>query len=140
MKGYKKVVFTEGLISRINDILTEVDKIQSIIDKETFIREVETQGWFGKKKIHREYWNITEFHNLLMKHVFKGSIIHKCFNIKLVRISGVCDMVYGIVKADFYIRLKTLQTLSNTIHSDNEALIDDVLYSVLLEVLPVVNP
>ena len=137
MKGYKKVVFTEGLISRINDILTEVDKIQSIIDKETFIREVETQGWFGKKKIHREY---SEFHNLLMKHVFKGSIIHKCFNIKLVRISGVCDMVYGIVKTDFYIRLKTLQTLSNTIHSDNEALIDDVLYSILLEVLPVVNP
>ena len=137
MKGYKKVVFTEGLISRINDILTEVDKIQSIIDKETFIREVETQGWFGKKKIHRD---ITELHNLLMKHVFKGSIIHKCFNIKLVRISGVCDMVYGIVKTDFYIRLKTLQTLSNTIHSDNEALIDDVLYSVLLEVLPVVNP
>ena len=137
MKGYKKVVFTEGLVSRINDILAEVDKIQSIIDKETFIREVETQGWFGKKKIHRD---ITELHNLLMKHVFKGSIIHKCFNIKLVRISGVCDMVYGIVKTDFYIRLKTLQTLSNTIHSDNEALIDDVLYSVLLEVLPVVNP
>ena len=135
MKGYKKVVFTEGLISRINDILTEVDKIQSIIDKETFIREVETQGWFGKKKIHREYWNITEFHNLLMKHVFKGSIIHKCFNIKLVRISGVCDIVYGIVKTDFYIRLKTLQTLSNDTYSGNEALVDDELYSVLLEVV-----
>ncbi len=140
MKGYKTVVFTEGLVDRINDILTEVDKVQSIIDKETFIREVETQGWFGRKKTHREYWSITEFHNLLMKLVFKGGIIHKCFNIKLVRISGVCDMVYGIVKTDFYIRLKTLQTLSNTIHSDNEALIDDVLYSILLEVLPVVNP
>ena len=53
MKGYKSVVFTEGLVNRIKDILTEVNKVQSIIDKETFIREVETQGWFGKKKIHR---------------------------------------------------------------------------------------
>ena len=85
MKGYKTVVFTEGLVSRINDILTECDKVQSIIDKETFIEEVETQGWFGRKKTHREYWNITEFHNLLMKHVFKGSIIHKCFNIRPIR-------------------------------------------------------
>lgn len=135
MKGYKTIVFTESLVSRINDILTEVDKVQSIIDKETFIREVETQGWFGKKKIHREPWDKSEIHSFMKKYIMYGTPVHKCFFIQLSNFLNVCDIVYKIEKTSFHTKLKTLQTLSNNTNSDNEALIDNELYSVLLEVV-----
>ena len=135
MKGYKKVVFTEGLVSRINDTLTEVDKIQSVIDKESFIKEVKTQGWFGKKKIHYVPWDKCEIHSFLKKHVVVGTIVYRCFFIQLSHFLNGCDIVYGIEKTSFYTKLKTLQTLSSNTSSDNEALIDDELYSVLLDVV-----